>query len=305
MVPDALIRELSPTVERLLERHLASTREWFPHELVPYDEGRTFQDGVVWSESDSALDLTAAMRSALFVNLLTEDNLPYYFRDVDRLFGAAGAWGEWARRWTAEEGRHSIVIRDFLTVTRALDPVELERGRMAQVSGGEAPAPGGPHHALVYLSLQELATRISHRNTGVLLGNGSPAYEIMSRVAADENLHYLFYRDVASAALAIDPSEMVIAIEDVVRTFAMPGTGIPNFEAHAAVIARAGIYDLNVHHDQILVPVVLRQWKVQELSGLSDDAEMARDSLLERISRTGRIGARLAERRQSSDSVST
>jgi acyl-[acyl-carrier-protein] desaturase len=271
---------------------------------VPYDEGRTFADGVAWTESDSALELTPAMRSALFVNLLTEDNLPYYFRDVERLFGATGAWGDWSRRWTAEEGRHSIVIRDFLTVTRALDPVELERGRMAQVSGGEAPAPGGPHHALVYLTLQELATRISHRNTGVLVGDGT-AYEIMSRVAADENLHYLFYRDAAAAALALDPSGMVIAIEEVVRNFAMPGTGIPNFEAHAAVIARAGIYDLNVHHDQILVPVILRQWKVQDLTGLTDEAEVARDSLLDRISRTGRIGARLAERRQASDAVSS
>jgi acyl-[acyl-carrier-protein] desaturase len=304
VVPDTLIRELSPTVERLLERHLATTKEWFPHELVPYDEGRTFTDGVAWTESDSALELTGAMRSALFVNLLTEDNLPYYFRDVERLFGADGAWGDWSRRWTAEEGRHSIVIRDFLTVTRALDPIELERGRMAQVSGGEAPAPGGPQHALVYLTLQELATRISHRNTGVLLSN-STAYEIMSRVAADENLHYLFYRDAAAAALALDPSSMVIAIEEVVRTFAMPGTGIPNFEAHAAIIARAGIYDLNVHHDQILVPVILRQWKVQEITGLNDEAEAARDSLLERIERTGRVGAKLAERRQASDNVSS
>ncbi|MCU1346399.1 MAG: desA [Acidimicrobiia bacterium] len=305
MVPDVLIQELAPTAERLLERHLATTREWFPHQLVPYDEGRTFADGVAWSEDDSSLDLTPAMRSALFVNLLTEDNLPYYFRDVARLFGGDGPWGEWSRRWTAEEGRHSIVIRDFLTVTRALDPVELERGRMAQVSGGEAPAPGGPHHALIYLTLQELATRISHRNTGVLVGNDTAAYEIMSRVAGDENLHYLFYRDAAAAAIAMEPSEMVLAIEEVVRNFAMPGTGIPNFEAHAAVIARAGIYDLNVHHDQILVPVILRHWKVQDLTGLTSEAEKARESLLARIARTGRIGAKLAERRQASDTVSS
>jgi acyl-[acyl-carrier-protein] desaturase len=304
VVPDVLIEELSPTVERLLARHMATTREWFPHELVPYDEGRTFVNGEVWSEADSTIELTGPMRSALFVNLLTEDNLPYYFRDIARLFGADGSWGDWSRRWTAEEGRHSIVIRDFLTVTRALDPVELERGRMAQVTGGEAPAPGGPQHALVYLTLQELATRISHRNTGVFVGHGT-AYEIMSRVAADENLHHLFYRDVTSAALALDPSAMVIAIEEVVRTFAMPGTGIPNFEAHAAAIARAGIYDLSVHHDQILVPVVLRQWKVQDLTGLSDEAEAARDSLLERIERTGRVGARLAERRQATDAISS
>ena len=72
------------------------------------------------------------VRSALFVNLLTEDNLPYYFRDIERMFGADGPWGEWVRRWTAEEGRHATVIRDYLTVTRMIDPVALERGRMAR-----------------------------------------------------------------------------------------------------------------------------------------------------------------------------
>ena len=39
----------------------------------------------------------------------------------------------------------------------------------------------------------------------------------------------------------------------------MPGTGIPNFDVHAQRIARAGIYDLDVHHQQILVPIVMRQ----------------------------------------------
>ncbi len=55
----------------------------------------------------------------------------------------------------------------------------------------------------------------------------------------------------------------------------MPGTGIPDFEQHAQRIAAAGIYDFSVHHDQILVPVVLRQWKVAELTGLNAEAEAA------------------------------
>ena len=79
-------------------------------------------------------------------------------------------------------------------------------------------------------------------------------YKVMARVAADENLHYLFYRDIASAAFAVDPSGMVLAAEHEVRTFAMPGTGIPDFDRHAAAMSRAGIYDLAIHHGQILVP---------------------------------------------------
>ena len=47
-----------------------------------------------WHPDDSAITLDDAVRSSLFVNLLTEDNLPYYFRDIDGLFGRDGAWGD-------------------------------------------------------------------------------------------------------------------------------------------------------------------------------------------------------------------
>lgn len=292
--PAAFLAELEPTAARLLDRHLAQAKEWFPHQLVPYSRGRDFEADYEWSPDETTLP--AEVRSSLFVNLLTEDNLPYYFATIDRLLTRSEAWGEWNRRWTAEEGRHSIVIRDYLTVTRAVDPVALERARMAQVSRAEVPEPATPHECLVYVTLQELATRIAHHNTGKLVDD-PVGYEVMKRVAADENRHHLFYRDVSSAALEVDPSGMVIAIERQVRDFEMPGTGIIDFETHARAIARAGIYDFQIHHTQILVPVVLTHWNVEGLTGLSDEAQQARDALLRRIDRIGRVGRRLASRR--------
>ena len=110
--------------------------------------------------------LDPAVRSSLFVNLLTEDNLPYYTNQISNGFGTDGAWGTWVRRWTAEEGRHSIVLRDYLTVTRTIDPIALERARMAQVECGQVPDPGTIEDSMVYVALQELATRIAHHNTG-------------------------------------------------------------------------------------------------------------------------------------------
>jgi acyl-[acyl-carrier-protein] desaturase len=289
----AFLAELEPVTARLLDRHLAQAKDWYPHALVPYSKGRDFAPDYEWTPDET--DLSDEVRSSLFVNLLTEDNLPYYFRTIESMFGRDSAWGEWSRRWTAEEGRHSIVLRDYLTVTRAVDPVALERARMAQVSCGQVPEPGTPHDGLVYVSLQELATRIAHHNTGKVVDDPI-GYEIMKRVAADENRHHLFYRDLTSAALEIDPSGVVIAIERQVREFEMPGTGIVDFDAHARAIARAGIYNFLIHHDQILVPVVLRHWGVEQLTGLSDEAESARDSLLTYIERVGRAGRRLAER---------
>ena len=298
----AILRELDSKIEFLLERHMATTKEWFPHELVPYGRGRDPIAGEVWNEDDADLagaKLTPEVRSALLVNLLTEDNLPYYFRTVESMFGADGAWGAWVRRWTAEEGRHSMAIYGYLMATRAIDPIELERSRMAQVSGGIAPDPPTLHEGFVYLALQELATRISHRATGRMMGDPA-GYDVMMRVASDENLHQLFYRDLAAAAIEVDPSGMMIAIEAQVRTFAMPGVGIPNFTEHAKRIAAAGIYDFTVHYEQILAPVVLRQWKVEEITGLDAEAEQARDRLMKRMGKNARVSKRLSARREES-----
>ena len=307
MQTSALLAELEPSADALLQRHLATAKEWFPHEMIPYSRGRDFEQGEQWSESDTDLggaEIPEAVRSALFVNLLTEDNLPYYFRDIERMFGTDGAFGTWVRRWTAEEGRHSIAIRDYLVATRAIDPIVLERGRMAQVAGGEAPSPPTPLIGMVYVSLQELATRISHRNTGKLLGDRA-GYEIMARVAADENLHYLFYRDLTTKALELDPSATVIAIEEVVRTFTMPGTGIPGFDRHSALIAKAGIYDATLHYEQILVPVIMNHWRVAELEGLSPEADEARTKLIARIERIGKLAQAVARRRERHERVSS
>ena len=294
----ALIEELEPVAAKLLERHMGVAKEWFPHELVPYSRGKDFEPGRQWVPEDSdfgtaGTEIDEAVRSALYLNLLTEDNLPYYFRDIDRLFGSDTAFGEWARNWTAEEGRHSIVMRDYFTVTRALDPIALERGRMMQVRGGQVPTPNDAFEALAYVSMQELATRISHRNTGKLMKD-EMGTAIMSRVGNDENLHYLFYRDLTSAALELDPSSTVLGIERAVRTFSMPGLGIPNFDALSREVAKAGIYDLLIHNDQILEPVIMRHWKLMELTGLSDEAEAARESIIKRMARTAKVGKRLS-----------
>jgi acyl-[acyl-carrier-protein] desaturase len=132
-----LLLELEPVVESNLNRHLNMAKEWFPHEYVPWSDGRNFDGplgGDAWSVEDSQMSDVA--RSALIVNLLTEDNLPSYHHEIATLFGREAAWGDWVHRWTAEEGRHGIAIRDYLLTTRAVDPVQLEQLRMDHMSTG-------------------------------------------------------------------------------------------------------------------------------------------------------------------------
>jgi acyl-[acyl-carrier-protein] desaturase len=291
----SVLHELAPVASQLVERHLTNAKEWFPHELVPWSRGEDFEPGEQWTAEQSPMD--EAVRSSLFVNLLTEDNLPHYFRTIDHLFTVDEPWGYWTRRWTAEEGRHAIVIRDYLTVTRMVDPVALERGRMSQVTKGEVPQPETVADGLVYVSLQELATRIAHGNTGRLMEDPA-GRKVMARVAGDEFLHHVFYRDLTSALLELDPSMVVLAIDRNVRGFAMPGTGIPSFAEHAKAIAKAGIYDFAAHHDLILEPVVLGTWALESVEGLSPEAEQARERCLTHIGKVAKAGRRMAERRE-------
>ncbi len=275
-----LLRELEPVVEENLERHLKVAKDWMPHEYVPWDEGRTF-DGVLggqaWEPGHSKVSDVA--RTSLIVNLLTEDNLPSYHHEIATVFGRDGAWGTWVHRWTAEEGRHATAIRDYLLVTRAVDPVALENARMTHMGAGfESPNHDDLLRSLAYVSFQELATRISHRNTGKITRD-PVADQLLARIALDENLHMLFYRNLLGAALQASPNQTMRAIVEVVRSFEMPGSTIEDFTRKSVQMALSGIYDLRIHHDDVISPV-LRAWGVFDLQGLDAEGEKAREELV-------------------------
>ena len=292
-----LVRELEPVVGVELERHLGQAREWFPHEYVPWSQGTDFDglyEGEAWAAEQSPVDGVA--RTALVVNLLTEDNLPSYHRALSDTVGRDSAWGEWVHRWTAEEGRHSIAMRDYLLVTRSVDPVALERERMDHMARGfEGQAEGHVLTTMAYVSFQELATRISHRNTG--RHTEDPGLDrLLQRIAADENLHMLMYRNTMQAAFDLAPDASMEAVLDVVTHFQMPGNEVEGFTRRSVQIALAGIYDLRIHHDEVIAPV-LRAWRVFEREDFGPAGEKARDELAAYLTALDADATRFEERR--------
>jgi acyl-[acyl-carrier-protein] desaturase len=273
-----LLTALEPVVERELERHLKVAKEWFPHEYVPWTDGTNFEGafgGQAWDAEQSRVSPVA--RTALVVNLLTEDNLPAYHRVISDRFGRDSVWGTWVDRWTAEEGRHGIALRDYLLVTRAVDPVALERERMQHMGGGFEFEQDEMLRSIAYVAFQELATRISHRNTGRYTED--PACEqLLARIAQDENLHMVFYRNLLEEAFEIAPDQTLEAVRDVVDSFQMPGHTIADFGRRSVQMAMAGIYDLRIHRDEVLAPV-LRKWKIWDREGLDGRGERAREGL--------------------------
>lgn len=297
-IQSRLIHDLEPVVAVELERHLRVQKNWYPHEYVPWSQGRTFAgplNGDAWDAKDSKLSTIA--QDSLVLNLMTEDNLPSYHTEIAISMGRDGAWGTWIDRWTAEEGRHAIVIRDYLMVARSVDPYELEDLRMAHMSlGYQTPYPNDMLHTIAYVTFQELATRISHRNTGKIASDDM-VESMMQRIALDENLHMLFYRNTISAALELEPDAAMRAITDVVTNFEMPGANMPGFGRKAVQIALAGIYDLSQHVDEVIWPV-LRAWKIFERNDFTALGLAARDELALFLERVGKDVATFNDKRE-------
>lgn len=279
-----ILSELEPIAEANVNRHFAVAPEWHPHDYVPWERGRDFAGvgGIDWSPEHS--ELSDVAKAAMITNLLTEDNLPSYHRVAAGYFSLDGAFGTWVGRWTAEENRHGIVIRDYLAVTRAVDPVALEQLRMEHVTNGFAATPEEEARhktdflvSVAYVTFQELATRVSHRNTGKVC-NDPVADRMLQRVAADENLHMIFYRNMCSAALDLVPDQALAAVANVVENFRMPGQGMPNFRRNGVLMAKHGIYDPRQHLDEVVMPN-LRKWRIFERDDFTSQGEQRREQL--------------------------
>jgi acyl-[acyl-carrier-protein] desaturase len=288
-----LLCEIAPDVERLYNRHLEAPRLWFPHEQIDWGEGESFTERA-WNESD--YPLSAGVRSSIYVNLLTEDNLPYYTSSLLRHAPKDHPILDWNHQWTMEENRHAMVMRDWVHISRCIDPTLLEVGRRVQMSKGEVPEPESFADLIAYVSLQERATQIAHRNTGAKLPkDDKTGRNVLGLIAGDETKHYLFYRDLTLAAFAIDPSTMMIATAKQISAFAMPGTGIPAFTRHAVRISREGIYGLGQFLKDVVTPV-LGLWDIDHLAGLSAEAEKARVSLEHVIAKISETVERMAQK---------
>ncbi|MFD6463920.1 acyl-ACP desaturase, partial [Streptomyces roseolus] len=138
-------------------------------------------------------------------------------------------------------------------------------------------ADAGFLHSVAYVTFQELATRVSHRNTGRVCDDPI-ADRMLQRVAADENLHMVFYRNLCGAGLELVPDQAMEAITLILANFVMPGYGMPNFRRNGALMAKHGIYDLRQHLEEVVQPC-LKKWDIFERNDFGPRGVAARDRL--------------------------
>lgn len=272
----ALVEAIDSQVDRLTEAHLDRRSDWYFHDIVPWERGESFREKP-WDVSQCTISEDA--RTSLILNLLTEDNLPYYHALLEKHMPNTSAFSRWNRLWTAEEGQHSIAIRSYLLTSRNADPHQLEDDRKATMMNGYQPSYDDPTEIFAYTATQELATRVSHRNAGKITDDPA-AYELMRNIAADENHHFIFYKSVMQAMLDQAPGLVLEGIHRVFDNFQMPGVAMPNFLRRSIEVAKAGVYNLRIHHDRVLLPLI-RDWNIESLTGLTPAAAELQEKIMQ------------------------
>lgn len=289
-----VLKELDPLVGSLMERHHKKRRLWYPSELLPADEQINDEDRRLLEELPAnARALPDEARIALALNLLTEEGLPHFHRLVSTYLGSDSMFARWNRLWTAEEDRHGAVIRDYTRAARIYNACELDKLQYCYIEAGFNPDwEGDPYRLLAYTSLQERATQWAHAKTGRLAGKYEPILRnLLGHIAGDESRHHAFYRDAFKGLLKLDPNRALSSLMRVMPSLQMPGHTIPEYEAMASVVNRAGIYG-PWQYKQI-VEELLDSWKIGNLTGLNGVGHKAQEALMALPRRIRKFAERL------------
>jgi acyl-[acyl-carrier-protein] desaturase len=240
-VANALILDLEPVVLQELRRHIDSEDLWYAHDYVPFEQGENFAflGGRDWDPSEVTLPKTVT--DALEILLITKDNLAGYHREFVFSFILEEKWGRWIGRWTAEEHLHAIALRNYLVVTREIDPPANEDVRVEHVMKGYRPDGYSQVERLVYMAFLERSHAVFCRNLEAQITE--PVLKaLIGRIAKDEERHEEFFANLVSHLLDTSRDETVAAIARCAGDLGLVGSDIDAFADKVQHMADAAIF---------------------------------------------------------------
>ena len=265
-VANALTVELEPVVEQNLTRHLESEDIWFAHDYVPFEQGENFAflGGQDWDPSQ--VTLPKHITDALEILLIEKDNLAGYHREFVFSFILEDKWGRWLGRWTAEEHLHAIALRNYLVVTREIDPTANEDVRVEHVMKGYRADTYSQIERLAFMAFYERSYAVYSRNLEAQITE-SVLKGLVGRIAKDEERHEEFFANLVAHLLSSSRDETVEAIGRRAAELDVIGGDIDAYADKRAVVADAGIFG----------PEQLRQVVADRIAawGLSDESSLA------------------------------
>ena len=241
-VADALTLELEPVVEEQLRRHLDTEDAWFAHDYVPFGQGENyaFLGGRDWDASD--VTLPKKVTDAVEILLITKDNLAGYHRELVEHFILEDKWGRWLGRWTAEEHLHAVALRNYLVVTREVDPSANEDVRVEHVMKGYRADSYSQIETLTFMAMWERAHAVFCRNLAAQ--TDEPVLRgLVEKIARDEERHADFFSNLVAHCVTSMRDETVDAIATRAAALDVVGGDIDAYTDKVAAVAEAGIFD--------------------------------------------------------------
>jgi len=301
-----VMKTLEKNIDTFVDKFLIPAEKiWQPTDFLPNSQKDTFIDEIKEIQELSK-DLSDDFWVVLVGDTITEEALPTYeswLLDIDGISQQPdNGWAKWIRSWTAEENRHGDTLNKYLYLSGRVNMREVEITTQHLISDGfDIGTASDPYKNFVYTSFQELATYISHNNVAKIARKKGHALAKMSKIiAGDEMRHHVAYTEFVRQIFAIDPSEMMLAFQHMMKhKIVMPALHLREsfsekgslFADFSTVAQRAGVYTGFDYID--ILRKLNAAWEIEKITGLTAEAEKARDYLLKLPDRMYRITERI------------
>jgi len=297
---------LAQKIDSVIDEFLKNIdTNWQPSDFLPDSSGENFCKEIKEIQQQCA-GLPYDYLAVLVGDVITEEALPTYeswLMDIEGISKSEPqGWSKWIRMWSAEENRHGDLLNKYLYLSGRIDMRQMEISTQYLIADGmDIRTATDPYCNFVYTSFQEMATNISHRRTATLArqhGNESLS-KICGTIAADEARHAKAYKSFVTKIFEIDPSEMMLAFELMMRRkIVMPAhflrqQGEKSGTAYAHLSdadQRLGV-DTSMDYADVLA-CLIKEWKIESMSGINCVAEKARDYLMALPDRFRKISER-------------
>ena len=288
-----VVESLDGFVDGMLHLFKPAEDMWQPTDKLPdFSKENDFLDEC---RKKSSL-IKGPLLDILVLDVITEEALPTYMSDLNRIEGIRdktgvdqSAWAKAIRSWTAEENRHGTLLYSYLLTNPHVNKRALDETIHRLIRNGFSPGDDGdPYKTFVYTSFQEEATYVSHSNVGRLAlkeGEGF-LHAISLNVAGDEKKHAKFYKSIMGEIFKNDPDAAMIAFADMMKqSIRMPAQFLGDgknprrlFRDMSIVAQKIGAYTtddyLKIFQD------LSKEWNVEKRDVSSDAAKAARDYLV-------------------------
>ncbi|RRJ94092.1 acyl-ACP desaturase [Flavobacterium macacae] len=300
---------LEKNIDTFVDQYLIPTEKiWQPTDLLPDSQNENFFEDVK-ELREIAKELPYDFWVTLVGDTITEEALPTYeswlmdVEGVNQTDNIGNGWSKWIRNWTGEENRHGDVLNKYLYLSGRVNMREIEMTTQHLISDGFDIGTGrDPYKNFVYTSFQELATYVSHNRVAqIAKKHGDNKLSKMCKlIAGDEMRHHHAYSEFVNRIFQVDPSEMMLAFQYMMKQkIVMPaqflresGEKISSaFEQFSDSAQRIGVYTAHDYVD--IMQKLIDKWEISKISGLTDEAEKARDYLMKLPARMARISDRI------------